>query len=201
MATFRKTPTSNYALGRETTVTLWFKDQNSSAQNVSFDICISQGSVSIDTDTIEVPSNCQAGWKIKLPGLKGGTISATGYIASSQITGLNTDTAAIATANSTTDSLLNIMQYLSQPCGVLIQAHNYNAAGFTGTNITHPTGDIPLQIGYKSSNPYNGFLKSCNVSISPDDAVKIDFSIELSGESDLRGLMAIAVGQQGATPV
>jgi len=201
MATFRKTPTSNYALGRETTVTLWFKDPNSSAQNVSFDICISQGSVSIDTDTIEVPSNCQAGWKIKLPGLKGGTISATGYIASSQITGLNTDTAAIATANSTTDSLLNIMQYLSQPCGVVILAHNYNAANYSGNTTANTPGDMPLRIAYKSSNPYNGFLKSCNVSISPDDAVKIDFSIELSGESELRGLMAIAVGQNGTAAV
>jgi hypothetical protein len=201
MATFRKTPTSNYALGRETTVTLWFKDPNTSAQNVSFDICISQGSVSIDTDTIEVPSNCQAGWKIKLPGLKGGTISATGYIASSQITGLNTDTAAIATANSTTDSLLNIMQYLSQPCGVVILAHNYNAAGYTGNVSANSPGDMPLRVAYKSSNPYNGFLKSCNVSISPDDAVKIDFSIELSGESELRGLMAIAVGQNGTAAV
>lgn len=201
MANYRKTPTSNYALGRETTVTLWFKNPSTNVEDISFDICISQGSVSIDTDTIEVPSNCQAGWKIKLPGLKGGTVSATGYIASSSIDGLNTSNTTLVTAPSTTASHLNIMQYLSQPCGVLIQAHNYNAAGFTGTNITHPTGDIPLQIGYKSSNPYNGFLKSCNVSISPDDAVKIDFSIELSGESDLRGLMAIAVGQQGATPV
>jgi len=201
MATYRKTPTSNYALGRETTVTLWFKDPNSSAQNISFDICISQGSVSIDTDTIEVPSNCQAGWKIKLPGLKGGTISATGYIASSSITGLNTDAALPVTANSTTDSLLNIMQYLSQPCGVVILAHNYNAANYSGNVSANSPGDMPLRIAYKSSNPFNGFLKSCNVSISPDDAVKIDFSIELSGESELRGLMAIAVGQNGTTAV
>lgn len=201
MATYRKTPTSNYALGRETTVTLWFKNPSTGIEDISFDICISQGSVSIDTDTIEVPSNCQAGWKIKLPGLKGGTVSATGYIASSSITGLNTDTTPIATAESTTESNLNIMQYLSKPCAVLIQAHNYNAAGYTGNVSANSPGDIPLRIGYKASNPYNGFLKSCNVSISPDDAVKIDFSIELSGESDLRGLMAIAVGQQGTTAV
>lgn len=193
---FRKTPVANYALGRDSIITLGFKNPTTGAEDVSFDICISQGSVSIDTDTIEVPSNCQSGWKIKLPGLKGGTVSATGYVASSSVSGTNADTTPAVTVLSTTDSLLNILQYLGQPCVVIIKAKTYNAVGLANATL----GDIPFQVAAKPSNPYNGFLKSANASISPDDAVKIDFSVELSGESELRGLMAIAQGQQGTLP-
>ena len=83
-ATPRPTPINKYGLGRNSFVTIWFENNSTgTAVSVGFSICISEGSVSLDTDTIEINSNCQNGWKVKLPGLKSGTASFTGYIASS----------------------------------------------------------------------------------------------------------------------
>ena len=69
-----------YALGRNTT----FKIQYPANTGQSIFICVSEGSIDLSSDVIEIPSNCYGGWKIKLSGNKSGTVSVTGYIASGQ---------------------------------------------------------------------------------------------------------------------
>lgn len=65
---------TKYALGRNEVVTVTYL-------GVTRTICISEGSIDITTDTIEISNNCNAGWKIKLPGQSSGSMSATGYVA------------------------------------------------------------------------------------------------------------------------
>lgn len=170
MAAIPVTPPSSYALGRNSVVELTFPD-STGAYTVIMDLCISQGTVNIDTDTIEIPSNCQKGWKIKLPGLKSGTVTGTGYIAKSNPSG------------STLTGPLNVLKYLSEYCSVNIKVQ---------TDLTATDPDEPFQISAPLTNLANGFFKSSNVSITPDDAVKCDFTIELSGAQNLQGFMAIA---------
>lgn len=69
---------TRYALGRNTV----FGIQYPSATGQWIYICVSEGSIDLSTDIIEIPNNCNGGWKIKLAGNKGGTINVTGYIAS-----------------------------------------------------------------------------------------------------------------------
>lgn len=172
------TTPDRYALGRNSTVGLLFRGKTlsngqwtySSTYNVGFEICISEASVSLDTDTIEVPSNCQFGWKIKLPGLKSGTVSGTGYIAVTN--------GALAPYDSAHKH--NLYKYLGDACQVFI------------------TGEVPdlsaepfvLEPG--TSDGANGFFKTGSVTINPDDAMKVSFSIELSGAQDVLGLIATA---------
>ena len=71
------TATNRYALGRGTAFLI-------NIPNASpIDICVSEGSIDLSADVIEIPSNCYSGWKIKLAGNKQGTVSVTGYVASS----------------------------------------------------------------------------------------------------------------------
>jgi hypothetical protein len=164
------TPPNKYALGRNSTLTLGFYNSVTDAYDISVTICMSQGSVSIDTDTIEVPSNCQGGWKIKLPGLIGGTVTGSGYIASS-------------IASSTEAGALNMLKYMAGFCSVAVES------------VTQPgaaSEDSPFVLTGTVANPVNGFFKTTNVSISPDDSVKIDFTIELSGAQSMTGYMAVA---------
>lgn len=65
---------AKYALGRLTIFTVTYL-------GVTKTVCVSEGSLEITTDTIEINNNCNAGWKIKLPGQTTGSISMTGYVA------------------------------------------------------------------------------------------------------------------------
>jgi hypothetical protein len=117
MPTYLSTPTANYALGRNTTLTLTFLAPVGSVSytSVTMEICISQGQVSMDTDTIEIASNCQSGWKVKLPGLISGTVTGTGYVASSNVT-------STGNALSLRTDPINLLQFLGQPAAVTISA-------------------------------------------------------------------------------
>ena len=69
---------TRYALGRNTTFTI----QYPAGTGQTIAICVSEGSIDLSTDIIEIPNNCNGGWKIKLAGNKAGTINVTGYVAS-----------------------------------------------------------------------------------------------------------------------
>lgn len=69
---------TRYALGRNTTFTVQYPANTGQ----SIGICVSEGSIDLNTDIIEIPNNCNSGWKIKLAGNKAGTINVTGYVAS-----------------------------------------------------------------------------------------------------------------------
>lgn len=170
------TAPSRYALGRNTTVTLLFRSKTlsngvysySNSYDVGFELCISEGSVSLDTDNIDVPSNCQSGWRIKLPGLKSGTVSGTGYIAAT--TGASLPYSA--------EHKYNLLKYLGDDCQVYVSAEVpqvSNAEPF----VLEPGG-----------SESNGYFKTGSVSINPDDAVKVSFAIELSGAQSAQGFVA-----------
>lgn len=69
---------TRYALGRNST----FLIQYPANTGQSIAICVSEGSIILTADIIEIPNNCNSGWKIKLAGNKAGTINVTGYLAS-----------------------------------------------------------------------------------------------------------------------
>ena len=185
----RPTPIDKYALGRNSSVTLWFEHVSNAGvkTDVGFVICISEGSISLDTDTIEINSNCQNGWKVKLPGLKSGTASFTGYIASSVSNtpgpGMKEDT-AIET------SMYDIMSYLGKACWVYINTiQDPDAAS---ADIEYPLALIPPGSTAAGTEQKNGFFKTGSVTISPDDAVKVSMSVELSGAQHVTGFVAVA---------
>lgn len=171
------TTPDRYALGRNTTLQLLFRSKTlsngvysySNSFDAGFEICISEGSVSLDTDTIEINSNCQSGWKIKLPSLKSGTISGTGYIAVT--TG--------ATGPFDVNHKYNLYKYLGDTCQVYV----------VGT-VPEISNTDALVVEPNDSAGANGFFKTGSVSISPDDAIRISFTIELSGAQDVLGLVA-----------
>ena len=191
---YAKTPVSNYALGRNAYLLLVFPEKVATGATQTyamFAICISAGSVSLDVDTIEIASNCQSGWKIKLPGLISGTLTGTGYIASSAVVFDSGDT-----ESSKYLSPMNILGYLGKVCEISLTIDTPKE------DLSSPSADItsfdyPLYVGPSTANPRNGFFKSASISVSPDDAVKMDFTIELSGESDLKGYMAVGEAETG----
>ena len=71
------TASNKYALGRNTIF-------NISYGGLSKNICVSEGNIDLSANTIEIINNCNNGWVIKLPGLRSGTISLTGYLATEQ---------------------------------------------------------------------------------------------------------------------
>ena len=192
MPTPRPTPVDKYALGRNTFVTIYFEDNEGVFPVfVYFEICISEGSVSLDTDTIEINSNCQNGWKVKLPGLKSGTASFTGYIASSI---LRTPGQQITEDTNEPHNLFNIMKYLGQPCWLYMKSLQ-NPGVLIGPHEEIPFALIPMGSTDAGTEQKNGFFKTGSVTISPDDAVKVSMSIELSGEQSVTGF--VAVGSMG----
>lgn len=174
------TTPDRYALGRNSRVTLQVRPKTGLGANTiygpDFDqywvICISEASVTLDTDTIEINSNCQSGWKIKLPSMKSGTVSGTGYIAMTRDPATN----ELWGPGGTSD---NIMRYLGDPCQIMIE----------GRVPELTTADV-FSIVPPDVNGSNGFIKSLSVTISPDDALRINFVIELSGSQDLIGFIA-----------
>lgn len=174
------TTPDRYALGRNTLITLvvkgkfatdfegsggWIYSDDFDTQWV---ICVSEASVTLETDTIEIPSNCQFGWKVKLPGLKSGTVSGTGYIAMPP--NLDAPTGLEAT---------NVMKYLGDPCQIMIENKVPALSNKDAFNIVPPSADGA-----------NGFIKNLSVTISPDDATRVNFAIELSGSQDVVGFLA-----------
>ena len=198
-ATPRPTPVDKYALGRNTFVTIYFENNDGALPVfVFFEVCISEGSVSLDTDTIEINSNCQNGWKVKLPGLKSGTASFTGYIASSVI---RTPGQQIDEDTDDPHSIFNIMQYLGQPCWLYIKSLQ-NPGVLVGANEEIPFALIPMGSTAAGTEQKNGFFKTGSVTISPDDAVKVSMTIELSGEQSLTGFAAVGfMGPEALIPV
>jgi hypothetical protein len=183
----RPTPIDKYALGRNSSITIWF-DHTSAAgvvTPVAFEVCISEGSISLDTDTIEINSNCQNGWKVKLPGLKSGTASFTGYIASSvsKTPGPGmTENTGVAT------SMYDIMSYLGQTCYLYINTVQDPDA--SDANAEFPLVLIPPGSTAAGTEQKNGFFKTGSVTISPDDAVKVSMAVELSGAQHVTGFVA-----------
>lgn len=185
----RPTPIDKYALGRNSSVTLWFEHVSNAGvkTDVGFVICISEGSISLDTDTIEINSNCQSGWKVKLPGLKSGTASFTGYIASSisKTPGPGmTENTAIET------SKYDIMSYLGKACWVYINTIQDPDAATA--DIEYPLALIPPGSTAAGTEQKNGFFKTGSVTISPDDAIKVSMAVELSGAQHVTGFVAVA---------
>lgn len=172
-------PTSSdrYALGRNSLLGLSFRSKTysnntwiySDTYDTTFYICISDGSVSLDTDTIEINSNCQSGWKLKLPSMKSGTVSGTGYIAVSG--GL--------TAPVSIDNQYNLLRYLGDFCQIAVEG-----------NVPEQGGESAFYMDAMIGGEGNGFFKTASVTISPDDALRVAFTIELSGEQSLKGLIA-----------
>ena len=204
MATPRPTPVDKYALGRNSFVEMWFLQAGTTDSFVAFSICISEGSVSLDTDTIEINSNCQAGWKVKLPGLKSGTASFTGYIASS-IEGTPGPGAALDFDSDTARDKHDIMQYLGEPCyfyAYSLQSPSQASGEFgiqSGSSDEVPFALIPQGSSLLGDEQVNGFFKTGSVTISPDDAVKVSMSVELSGKQTIQGF--VAVGAMLPAPV
>jgi hypothetical protein len=204
MATPRPTPVDKYALGRNSFVEMWFLQAGTADSYVGFSICISEGSVSLDTDTIEINSNCQAGWKVKLPGLKSGTASFTGYIASS-IEGTPGPGEALEFDSDTARDKHDIMQYLGEPCffyAYSLQSPSQASGEFgiqSGSSDEVPFALIPQGSSILADEQVNGFFKTGSVTISPDDAVKVSMSVELSGKQTIQGF--VAVGSMFPAPV
>jgi hypothetical protein len=204
MATPRPTPVDKYALGRNSFVEMWFLQPGTADSYVAFSICISEGSVSLDTDTIEINSNCQAGWKVKLPGLKSGTASFTGYIASS-IEGTPGPGAALDFDSDTDRDKHDIMQYLGEPCyfyAYSLQSPSQTSGEFglqSDSSDEVPFALIPQGSSLLGDEQVNGFFKTGSVTISPDDAVKVSMSVELSGKQTIQGF--VAVGAMLPAPV
>ena len=171
------TPIQNYALGRDCILELLFQSPNDNSANpdfkVGFRVCISEGSVTIESDTLEIPSNCQRGWKVKLPGLKSGTLSFTGFLAISEIPTIDT-------------ASHNILQYIGKTCMVAIYHAQVDGQ-------ERPTGNEAFYIGPNTGA--NGVVKSANVSVSPDDVCKMSMVIELSGAQAMGGFIAVAAIQ------
>lgn len=195
-ATPRPTPIDKYALGRNSFVDIYFEHIGAGGTKTypGFSVCISEGSVSLDTDTIEINSNCQNGWKVKLPGLKSGTASFTGYIASS-ING--TPGPGMSWDTNVTHDKFDIMQYLGQPCYIYIyslqnpsEASAQFGQGTTG-DMESPFNLFPMGSTDAGTEQVNGFFKTGSVTISPDDAVKVSMSVELSGAQGLSGFIAV----------
>ena len=199
-ATPRPTPINKYGLGRNSFVTIWFENNSTgTAVSVGFSICISEGSVSLDTDTIEINSNCQNGWKVKLPGLKSGTASFTGYIASSV---LGTPGPALTEDTSVGHNMFDIMQYLGQTCWLYIYTlQDPSEIGFGAPTFEEetPFALIPMGSSAAGTERQNGFFKTGSVTISPDDAVKVSMAIELSGEQSVTGFVAVGDMQPAAS--
>jgi hypothetical protein len=188
----RPTPTDKYALGRNSFIELYFHGTASAANtyDIGFAICISEGSLSLDTDTIEINSNCQNGWKVKLPGLKSGTLSFTGYIASS----INQTPGPGMTLDPTVArNKYDIMQYLGEPCVAFVYSlQNPDENNFAGATVLDPETPFALVPDIQNSKEVaNGFFKTGSVTISPDDAVKVSMSVELSGKQTVQGYVAV----------
>ena len=175
MAVVTPTPVNLYALGRDIWIDLLFQSVNATDPNAPFTVgmrlCISAGTVALDTDIIEVPSNCQAGWKVKIPTMKSGTLSCTGYVAASYQPMNN-------------EERFNILNYLGRFCQVAIYHQPTDASG----NVISTGESFHVQ---PKGPGANGVLKTASVSVSPDDVVKIDFTIELSGAQEAMAFVAV----------
>lgn len=139
---------TRYALGRNTTFAIRYP----SVTGQWIFICVSEGSIDLNTDIIEIPNNCNAGWKVKLPGNKAGTINVTGYVASGAT--------AVGGGN-------------LQPFKWIGEIVDFECQAFDSQSPT------PAQaMGFAAS----GVMQSCRVSIDANDALRCEMVIEVSGE-------------------
>lgn len=116
-------------------------------------LCVADGSIELTTDQIEINNNCYSGWKVKLPGNKSGTINVTGYIASG------------TTANA--NSNLQLLKWFGEVVSFACSA--YDGRG----------GALTQQAMYFSAD---GVVTSCRISIDPNDALRAELTIDISGQ-------------------
>jgi hypothetical protein len=138
---------TRYALGRNSTFTIQYPANT--GQTIS--ICVSEGSINLTTDIIEIPNNCNGGWKIKLAGNKAGTVNVTGYLASGAT--------AVAGGN-------------LQPFTWIGEIVSFECEAFDGQS---PTAAQALYFAA------DGVMQSCNVTIDANDALRCEMVIEMSG--------------------
>lgn len=138
---------TRYALGRNTTFLVQYPANTGSI----IGICVSEGSIELSTDIIEIPNNCNNGWKIKLPGNKGGTINLTGYIASG-------DTA--------------VLDGTRQPFAWIGEIVSFDFYGFDSVD---PVPNTAMRF------TADGVMQSCRISIDSNDALRCEMVIEVSG--------------------
>lgn len=138
---------TRYALGRNTVFTIQYPANTGQV----IEICVSEGSIELTTDIIEIPNNCNAGWKIKLPGNKGGTVNVTGYVASG--------------SNATTGGVM-------QPFNWIGEIVSFDCLAF---DSVAPVSNVAMQFSA------DGVVQSCRVSIDSNDALRCEMVIEVSG--------------------
>jgi hypothetical protein len=171
------TPIQAYALGRDCVVDLLFQlpsaTSPTAAYSVGMRICISEGTLNLESDVIEIGSNCQKGWKVKLPGLKSGTLTFTGYLAISSTPQSDNDKLAIST-------------YLGKFCQCAIWHMPTDQDGDW-------TGESAFDIEPKTvGNDANGLVRSLNITVTPDDVCKVNGTIELTGDQSFFAYMAVS---------
>ena len=138
---------TRYAIGRNSE----FQIQYPANTGQFIGICVSEGSINLSTDIIEIPNNCNGGWKIKLAGNKAGTINVTGYIASG--------TTAIDGGN-------------LQPFKWIGEIVTFDCVAYDSQS---PTPSMAMRI------TADGVVQSVNVSIDANDALRCELVIEMSG--------------------
>jgi hypothetical protein len=141
------TPPVQYALGRGTIFQIRYPVGTGNIIN----LCISDGSIELTTDQIEINNNCYSGWKVKLPGNKSGTINVTGFVASDSTVGAN--------------SQIQLLSWFGNIVEFECEAYDgqANAAQALFFNA-------------------QGVVTSCRISVSPDDAVRAELTIDISGQ-------------------
>lgn len=175
------TPVQNYALGRDCVLDLLFQapsaDPTTADFTVGMKLCISEGSIALDVDMLEIASNCQRGWKLKLPGLKSGTLNFTGF-------------AAVSSIPTTPGDKLSLATYHGKFCQVAMYHNQVN-------HLDVPTGNSAFELVPKTvGKGANGFVRNLNITVSPDDVCKVTGTIEFTGDQDFMLYMAVQ-GFQG----
>jgi hypothetical protein len=93
--------------------------------------------------------------------------------------------------------MYDIMSYLGQTCWLYINTIQDPDA--SDVNVEYPLVLIPPGSTAAGTEQKNGFFKTGSVTISPDDAVKVSMSVELSGAQHVTGF--VAAGFLDPTPV
>jgi hypothetical protein len=141
---------ARYALGRNTR----FAIQYPADTGQTIILCVSDGSIELTADQIEINNNCYSGWKVKLPGNKSGTISVTAFVASDGAVGPT--------------SPLQFFNWFGETIYFELVAYD---------------GQTP-QVNALNFNAY-GVVTSSRVSVTPDDALRAELTIDISGEPDI----------------
>ena len=116
-------------------------------------LCVADGSIELTTDQIEINNNCYSGWKVKLPGNKSGTVNVTGFVASGP------------TANS--NSNLQLFKWFGEVVSFTCEAYDGRGGALTQQAMSFMA---------------DGVVTSCRISIDPNDAIRAELTIDISGQ-------------------